>query len=152
MALTIVPHLVNNQDLVSVSPSALVRDAALLMTEHDIAAVLVMEKGELQGIVTERDVSRKVVSKGKDPNSTTVEEIMTVKPETLAWNETPERAIDMMRDGRTRHLPIVGAGGKIVGIVSIRDLYDAIHIKLEHDLQQCNAYIAGEEYGVVAGH
>ncbi len=151
MTPSIVPHLVNNQRLISVSRSSLVRDAAILMTEYDIAAILVMEKGTLQGILTERDVSRKVVAAGIDPNSTTVEQVMTRNPDFLSWDDTPERALAMMREGKYRHLPVVGVGGRVVGIVSVRDLYDAVHSGLEQDLKHCSAYIAGEDYGAVAG-
>ena len=148
MSPKIVPNIVSNQHLISVGKTTSIRDAAILMAEHNIAAVLIMENRRLLGILTERDISRKIIAAGLDPYQETVENVMTVNPDYLSWDDTPEHALEMMREGQYRHLPVVGAGGRVVGMVSIRDLYDAVHAALERDLQQCNAYISGEVYGV----
>ena len=108
-------------DVVSVTTSASVLDAARLMNEHHIGGVVVMEAGRCVGIFTERDVLRRVVGAGLDPVSTAVRDVMTTTMITV----TPDTLIDecrsLMTARRIRHVPVVGTAG-IEGMVTAGDV------------------------------
>ncbi len=142
----IVPDLVSNQTLASLPPSATVRDAARVMAERRIGAVLVAVDGRLQGIFTERDALARVVAAGLDPDDTVLGRVMTPNPDTLAPNDTAMDALRRMTECGYRHLPVVD-GARMVGIVSIRDLYAAVNGELAEDLQQREAFIFDTGYG-----
>ncbi len=142
----IVPDLVSNQTLASLPPSATVRDAARVMTERHIGAVLVAVDGRLQGIFTERDVLARVVAAGLDPDDTALGGVMTPNPDTVAPNDTALDALRRMSECGYRHLPVLD-GDQIVGIVSIRDLYAAANSDLAEDLEQREAFIFDTGYG-----
>ena len=142
----IVPDLVSNQTLASLPPSATVRDAARVMTERHIGAVLIAVDGRLQGIFTERDVLARVVAAGLDPDDTVLGGVMTPNPDTVAPNDTALEALRKMSNRGYRHLPVLD-GERVVGIVSIRDLYAAANSELAEDLQQREAFIFDTGYG-----
>jgi signal-transduction protein with cAMP-binding, CBS, and nucleotidyltransferase domain len=141
----IVPDVINNQTLVWVGPGDTVRHAAQLMRELKVAAVLVMEGQRLVGIVTERDMTARVVAFARSPD-TKCGEIMTVNPDTLSPNDTAADAIAMMRSRGYRHLPVV-EGDHVVGMVSVRDLYAVHNTELAEDLRDHESFIYGERYG-----
>ncbi len=142
----IVPDVISGQTLHSISPRENVRVAAKLMRERKIAALLVMEDQALVGIVTERDMTARVVAAGLDPNTSAVADIMTANPDTLSPDDTASDAIGMMRIRNYRHLPVV-EGARVVGMVSVRDLYAVYNTELEQDLKDRNDFIYGESYG-----
>jgi CBS domain-containing protein len=142
----IVPDLVSNQTLASLPPSATVRDAARVMTERHIGAVLVAVDGRLQGIFTERDVLARVVAAGLDPDHTALGGVMTPNPDTVAPNDTALDALRRMSECGYRHLPVLN-GEQMVGIISIRDLYAAANSDLAEDLEQREAFIFDTGYG-----
>jgi CBS domain-containing protein len=146
MQARIVPHIIQNQTLISVGEGATVREAASLMTEKRIGALMVIEGGTLRGILTERDVMTRVVAKGLNPDATKVAQVMTAKPDTLPSHATAGEALERMHAGGYRHLPVVD-GGKVVGMVSVRDLYAAVQRQMERELKDREAYIFGESYG-----
>ncbi len=141
----IVPDIVHGQTLTVMEEGASVRDAARLMAQRRIGAVMILRGERLEGILTERDLLTRVVAVGRDPDTTLIGEVMTRNPDTV----TPEsRAIDAllrMRERGYRHLPVV-AKDRVVGMVSIRDLYDAVTQGLEEDLQEREAFIFGSGY------
>jgi CBS domain-containing protein len=147
MAARIVPDLVNNQTLTILSPDNCVRDAARHMAARNIGAVLVAVQGRLVGIITERDIAYRVVAKGLDPNATRLSAVMTPDPETLAPSDRPIEALALMRRLGFRHLPVV-CDERIVGMVSIRDLYAAIQSDLVDDLRHSDRYLGEQNYGV----
>lgn len=142
----IVPDVISGQVLQKIGPRDTARAAARLMRDKKIAAVLVMDLDRLVGIVTERDMTTRVVAAGLDADATPVREIMTADPDTLAPDDTAGDAIRMMKSRNYRHLPVV-EGGRVVGMVSVRDLYAVYNGELEQDLKDRNAYIYGESYG-----
>jgi len=142
----IVPDLVSNQSLASLPPSATVRDAARIMAERHIGAVLVAVEGRLQGIFTERDVLARVVAAGLDPDHTVLGGVMTPNPDTVAPSDTALDALRRMTECGYRHLPVVN-GGQMIGMVSIRDLYAAANSELAEDLEQREAFIFDTGYG-----
>lgn len=143
----IVPDIIpSTQDLYVVKPDISVREAACLMRDHNIAAVMVCHGDQLAGIMTERDIAARVVAQGRDPETTLVSEVMTPDPDTLAPGDAAASALRMMREHNYRHLPVV-EDGRPVGMVSIRDLYAVVQSELESDIANRDAYIFGENYG-----
>lgn len=149
MARKIVPHIVSNQHPVLLDPTTSVLEAAKLMAERRIGAIMIVEQGRLVGIFSERDVMTRVVARERDPATTPLSAVMTPDPMTLGPDDSPHEALAVMAERGFRHLPIVDKG-RIVGIVSIRDLYQAIKHELEEDLSQREAFIFDRGYGVGA--
>lgn len=96
-------------------------EAAAKMRAQQTGSLLIMEGSALAGIVTERDVL-KVVGEGQDPKSVSLRDVMTKDPVTVDPDSSIQDAAKIMFDKWFRHLPVVDAGGKVVGIVSLRDL------------------------------
>jgi len=105
--------------LLTISAGATLGEAAAAMVERGVGAVVVLEGEAIAAILTERDVM-KAVAAGSDA-SAPVADWMTRHPETIEPEDTTDHAATLMIHGGFRHLPVV-LGGKIVGIVSIRDL------------------------------
>jgi len=106
----------------TISPRATALDAAMLMNEHKIGALLVLDNDQLVGIITERDVLRKVVAQRQDPAHTGVKDIMTSKV-ICCHDKTPiEEVRGIFMSQRIRHLPVVDEQGQVAGMVSIGDL------------------------------
>ncbi|MSO85289.1 MAG: CBS domain-containing protein [Rhodospirillales bacterium] len=116
-----IKDIVAGQQLMTVRPEETVRDAARKMVARNIAAVLVTSAdGRPLGIFTERDMLRRVVADGLDPDQTPVTKVMTAKPLTVALDSSVIEAMRTMQERHVRHLPVT-ADGRAVGIVSIRD-------------------------------
>lgn len=107
------------RSLLTVSADATLGDAATAMGERGVGAVVVLDGESISAILTERDVM-KAVAAGKD-GSAPVTEWMTRHPDTIEPGDTTDHAASLMIHGGFRHLPVVD-DGKVVGIVSIRDL------------------------------
>ena len=122
MSRKIVPDVVSDQDIVSLSGSATVLDAARLMSQRSINAVLIMDSDTLLGIFTARDLARRVVAADRGLD-TPLAEVMTTNPETVAADAAPVEALRRMFHGGFRHMPVVD-GERVVGLVSRRDLFE----------------------------
>ncbi len=144
----IVPHIIDGrQDLCCVEPELSVRDAARMLRDRRIGALLVLDRGKLCGIITERDITYRLVADERDPRTTRVADVMTANPATVRPDQTAAEAVEIMKQGGFRHVPVVD-GDRLVGIVSLRDLYEAVRKSLEEDLQDAESFIQGETYGV----
>ena len=113
-------HEVMTKQLVTVEPSTSVAAAVTVMGIQGVGAVLVMEKGRLDGIFTERDLVR-AMSNDIGASSQPVSQWMTRNPVTVGPDASVEQALEIMLAGHFRHLPVI-EGGSLVGVVSIRDL------------------------------
>jgi CBS domain-containing protein len=127
----------------STSPEASVYEALQLLAEKNIGALLVLQDGELVGVVSERDYARKVALHGKTSMKTPIKDIMTEEVVTVESDRTVEEAMAIMTDKHIRHLPVL-EGEKIVGVVSIGDLVKAIIADQEFAINQLENYIAGK--------
>jgi CBS domain-containing protein len=107
---------------VSTHPKATALEVSKTMITEGVGAVVVDDGGRLVGIVSERDVVSRVVVMGRDPEKTLVSEIMTADVRTITEGLTIESALELMHRGRFRHLPVVDAAGKVVGMLSVRDV------------------------------
>jgi len=110
-------------DPVTVEASATVEEAAKLMDEKDIGNVLIVENGEVQGIVTDRDIVVRVIAKGNGADAG-VREAATTDLETIAGDTSIDEAIQKMEQANVRRLPVVD-DGKPVGVISLGDLAEA---------------------------
>ncbi|MBM3546848.1 MAG: CBS domain-containing protein [Alphaproteobacteria bacterium] len=130
----IVPDVIKSpQDLATVTPDISVAEVSALMTKRHIGAILVLEKGRLAGIFTERDALTRVLAKGIDPVKTEVGKVMTANPDTIQPTESVQTALDLMAERGYRHLPVI-EDGKLYGIISIRDLYRSVKQQMEEDI------------------
>jgi CBS domain-containing protein len=105
----------------TVEPDATVTEAARVMSQDDIGAVLVTEQGRVSGILTDRDIVVRGVAEGRDPEATRVSEVCTSDPVTLTVDQSVEDAIRLVREQDVRRIPVV-QDGRPAGIVSIGDL------------------------------
>jgi len=117
---------VMSTDLITVAPSAMMSQAVGTMSQAGVGSVLVLEGGALLGIFTERDVLRAFDHLHADPARVSpISMGMTQDPQTIDPDATVGEAMDRMLDGGFRHLPVM-EGGRLVGIVSMRDLARSI--------------------------
>jgi CBS domain-containing protein len=142
----IVPDIVRDQRLTFAQETTTVREAVRQMVEDDVSAVMVCDRSGLRGIFTERDLARKVVAAGLDPDQVTLASVMTSDPDTLRPDDTPRHAIQKMRSRGYRHLPVVD-GTRVVAMVSVRDLYSAALGEAEEDLRELDSFVHGPGYG-----
>jgi CBS domain-containing protein len=110
-----------HRDLQEVSPKTTVRDAAKQMRDKRVGSLLVSEGMERIGIVSETDFVRKVLAEGMNPDTTPVEKIMSQPVIGIDIDKTAKEANDLMATKGIRHLAVTDKG-KIVGIISVRDL------------------------------
>lgn len=105
-----------------VTEQSSVIDAVKRMSEKRVGAVAVLDGGKLVGIFTERDVMMRVVLEGRDPKTTTMSEVMTKEVETVQEDMSYGEALRLMVEHHFRHLPVVGSDGKVLGILSVRNV------------------------------
>lgn len=139
----IVPDVVSPSHVLSLAPAASVREAARMMAEYNVAALLVTDNEHLLGIITERDISARVVAAGLPPDTTPVHQVMTPEPRWLAPDDSISEALELMRRHSFRHLPVLDDHGRPVAMVSVRDLYAAVQTQLERDILNRDAWIMG---------
>lgn len=144
--MTIVRQILQTKgyDVYSVSLEATMLDALREMERRGIGAVLVMSGDKVQGIFSERDYARRGVLKGRDIN-TPVEEVMTKTVYYVSPAESVEECMAQMADKKIRHLPVV-EDGKVVGIISIGDVVNAIMTDQKSLIQGMENYILGRDY------
>jgi len=122
------------------APDATVYDALALMAEKEIGALMVMQGPRLLGVVSERDYARKVILQGRVSKETLVREIMTSPAVTVTRRHTVEECMRLVTHHRVRHLPVM-EGDRLVGVVSIGDLVNAIISDQAHTIHQLHTYI-----------
>lgn len=140
----LVKHILDakGRNVISIGPEATVLEAIKLMGERGIGALIVMKGDELCGVISERDYARKVIIKGRASDTTPVADIMTAKVLTTSPDETVDSCMQVMTDKKFRHLPVVEEG-KVVAMISIGDLVQAIIADQKEEIQHLEQYIAG---------
>jgi CBS domain-containing protein len=113
-------HICGSGRLFCVSGTSSVAEAARAMRGYNVGAVMVTEGQRLEGILSERDVTFRVVAEGHDPQKVRVAEVMTTDLVTCGPSTPATQALQMMQAQGIRHLPVVEADG-VVGMVSLRD-------------------------------
>jgi CBS domain-containing protein len=116
----------------SVRSSDTVEDVLMLMREHRVRAILVVDDGVLAGIVSQGDCAIKVLLPNNNPKQVAASKIMTVKPLTVTLSNSLEECMAIMVHKHIRHLPVL-EGAKLVGVISVGDLVKSI---IEHQGSQ----------------
>jgi len=140
----LVQHLLETKgrEIISIAGDASVFDAIKLMADRAVGSLVIAEGDRLQGIVTERDYARKVILKGRSSESTTVSEIMTTDVMTASPRQSVKDCMETMTRLRVRHLPVV-EDGRLIGLISIGDLVQAIIEDQQAEIQHLEQYISG---------
>ena len=131
----------------AVKTDATVMDAVELMAEAGVGAVAVMEKDQLRGIFTERDVMLRVVLKNRNAARTHVSEVMTSPPQTVTDDLPMDEALNFLLEKHIRHLPIVDREGRLLAMLSLRNLLEHMVEHLEHELHSLDQYLANDGPG-----
>ena len=140
----LVKHLLDTKGrhVISVSPDASVLDAIITMAEKGIGSLLVMEDDNLRGIITERDYARKVIVKGRSSKTTLVSEILSTTVLTTSSGQSVNECMELMTERRIRHLPVLDEN-RVIGLISIGDLVQAIISDQQEEIQHLEQYISG---------
>ena len=126
--------------MVTVRPEDTVLDAIKILAREDIGAAVVVSGDRLVGIFSERDYTRKVVLKGRHSETTKVEEIMTANVVCVSPRTKTRDCMAIMSEKNIRHLPVVEEG-RVVGMVSIRDIVTDIIADQDFTISQLEQYI-----------
>jgi len=143
----IVPNVVARKQVATVVVEDTAFQAAKLMADNHIAALVVVDgESKIIGIVTERDMTQRIIAAGLDGKTTPVKHIMTGNPDTLSPEDSAGDALELMQTRNYRHLPVT-EDGKCIAVVSIRDLYVSVKEALEEDIRETEAFVFGDRYG-----
>ncbi len=130
-------------NVLSVAPSASVAEVVRTLASKRIGAVLVTDaSGRLMGIVSERDIVRSLAEHGAGTLEMTAAQLMTADVKTATMQTSVAEAMEMMTDGRFRHVPVIEQD-RLVGLVSIGDVVKAKIGEAEHEVDSLRAYVAG---------
>lgn len=128
-------------DAISVLSSDAVIDALRLMADRNIGSVVVKDaEGRYQGIVTERDYSRKIVLRGKSSTDTPVKEIMSTDLPRVSPHDTIDHCMSVMSERNVRYLPVF-SGDEMKGIISISDLVRETILAQQETIDHLKQYI-----------
>ena len=117
----LISDLLRNQVVISAEVDQSIQEVVRLMVAHNIGAVPVLRGGQPVGIFSERDLMTRVVVEGKDPSRTTVSQVMTEDPLSVAPNDSLETCMTLMKRHGFRHL-LVCTGRELRGVISLRDV------------------------------
>ena len=131
----------------TVAPGATVIEAVSAMVEHRVGAVAVVDKEILQGIFTERDVMLRVVLQQLDPTTTKMSQVMTREVRSITKDTKPLEALNLMIERHFRHLPITEENGKMLGMLSIRNLLQRRVEDLCRELDSMETYMTADGPG-----
>jgi CBS domain-containing protein len=130
--------IIAGQKIYHAESASSVRDVAKMMSEKNVGAVAVLESGRLVGIFSERDLMKRVVAAGLNPEKTTVANVMTKEIVVGKLDDDINSALQKMHSLGCRHLPVVDSGN-LVGMVSLRDL-----LEVDDDTQRKRASFLNE--------
>ncbi|MBW3560876.1 MAG: CBS domain-containing protein [Actinobacteria bacterium] len=134
-------------EVVTIDPGASIANATQRLREHNIGALVVSSDGrQVEGILSERDVVRRMAQEGADCLHLTVGEVMTTEVTTCGRDRTADELMALMTNSRIRHVPVVEDGG-LVGIISIGDVVKSRMDELETKAQALEEYVTGSGYG-----
>jgi CBS domain-containing protein len=129
--------------VVTVRPEQSVLEAIKVLASEDVGAAIVMTGDRLAGILSERDYTRKVILKGRSSDTTRVEEIMTASVIVVSPRTRTRDCMALMSEKGIRHLPVVDEG-RVIGMVSIRDIVSDIIADQDFTIEQLEHYISGQ--------
>ncbi len=130
-------------DVYTIESGASVYDAVKRMVDHNAGSLLVVDGGEIRGIITERDYLREIVLKGRTSKTTQVRTIMTTDPVCVGPNDSIEECMAVMTEKRIRHLPVLERG-RLAGLVSIGDVVKQLSRDQKAQIRYLTDYITGK--------
>ena len=130
-----------SRDIVTINPGETVAEAVTALDRHRIGAVLVCENDRVVGILSERDIVRGLAERGTEILAQPLSELMTVKPKTCTPRASVDEVMEMMTNGKFRHVPVLD-GERLVGIVSIGDVVKHRLAAIESEHAALRDYIA----------
>lgn len=144
--MALVRHLLylKGKEVWSVSPSTTILEILASLAKHDIGVLMVLEGTNLVGIISERDVVRKMAKSGKADLNTPVRDYMTTNIFFVEPTNSVEECMKLMTSKHIRHLPVMDKD-KVVGVISINDLVKEIIADRESTIKSLENYIAGQE-------
>jgi len=142
--MTTVKHCIDkkNNTIFSVGSKDSTEDALKLMRDNRVRSILVIDGGQLVGILSQGDCAIKVLLPHRDPKSTLIAEIMTANPLTVSLSNSLDECMAIMVHKHIRHLPIVEQK-KVVGVISIGDLVKNIIESQDSQIKFLETYIKG---------
>ena len=126
----------------SISPNQKIFEALQLMADKDVGALLVLDGESLVGIISERDYARKVALEGKSSKDCLVSDIMSTKVMYVENDSSTEECMALMINKKVRHLPVID-NGKLLGVISIGDVVNAVIDENKFTIDQLVRYITG---------
>lgn len=127
-------------------PEAMIAEAVKLMNDHNTGSILILgDDNSLIGIFTERDVLRRVVGPGLDPNTTPVEKVMTTEVVGVDLTARRMEVRQIMEKQHIRHVPIM-EDDKVIGIVSLRDILRSENAEKDFEIDQLKSYVTAKPY------
>jgi len=136
----------SSQVIYSIPPGATVYAALQLMADKGIGAVLVMEHGNILGILSERDYARKVILMQRTSRETLVRDIMTSAVIYVRATQSTDECMALMTGHRMRHLPVLDDNDELIGMLSIGDLVKDIISEQQFIIEQLEHYIHGSPH------
>ncbi len=130
-------------DVWSVTPDTTTFEAIKLMADMNVGSLLVIDNGEIVGIVSERDYARKIALHDRSSKTTPVSEIMTAPVVSVRPDQNLQKCMALMTDKHIRHLPVINEDGELIGIISIGDVVKAVISEQEVVINHLQDYIAG---------
>lgn len=126
----------------TIGPNVSVFEALEMLAEKNIGALPVVEGEKLVGIFSERDYARKVILAGKNSRETKIKDLMTAKVFCVSPEDSVDSCMLLMRDKHIRHLPVLDRG-KLVGILTMRDIVNVLIKEKESTIKDLQKYISG---------
>ena len=124
----------------SIPPDVSVFEAVQLMADKRVGALMVVDRNELVGVISERDYAREIVLKDRASRDTPVSAIMTQRVLYVRPQQTLEECMALMTEKHLRHLPVLD-NGRLVGVISMRDVVKELIAEKEFLIEQLENYI-----------
>jgi CBS domain-containing protein len=131
------------QSVHTIEADASVLDAVGRMSEVNTGALVVLERGRVAGIVSERDCARKVILGGLSAREVPVRQIMSARVLVVRPERTGDECMALMTENRLRHLPVM-EGDRLIGVISIGDLVKQVVVDQKFVIDQLEHYINGD--------
>ncbi len=142
--MNLVKHILDRKGskTISVASDATVLDALKVMAERNIGSVVVMDNDHFEGIMTERDYSRKIILKNRHSTDTLVRDIMSGDLPRVKLSDTVEHCMELINSNNIRYLPVF-EGDQFIGVISISDLIKETLLSQQRTIDQLENYIRG---------
>ncbi len=133
-------------DVCHTTPNVPVSEAVRMLSDRNLGSIIIMDsEGNLQGIFTERDLLRRVVAAGLDPESTTLESVMTRDVYVVDKSTARGDVRQIMEKKHIRHVPVVD-GQNVLGVISLRDVLRSENAEKDFEIDQLRGYVTDKPY------